>query len=441
MQANTISNIIISKLGDPSSRIPLGIKDTINSSGITYFSYDAGGKLEGKDRFIDEFGTQAIWLFGLPIFKKIADKTLYKFKKLDPNIDVRVAASKDHAEFAAKVLNNKGDEAKKTLQSLNNAIQKLPTFKALFYSKFAIATILTFASYFALTKYKQNITEKAITKEYIQQKANKDFLLSKTKDTKQFKNFHKMTFAGKTKKIQSFKGIESFMFNPVKNMMLIDAGITTERLHKSRNKYEFAEYAIKEGSLLFFMYAAGEWIQNGIQKAVSKYLKTPIDMDLRFINSDTLKNALGTKELNDEIKTVLSLNTQKEILDYIAQNQKSVIVEGAKLSGLIAKFKNGEINPAAYIDTNDIKSLAKSLENFSKKAAESEHTLGSFVKRARNYKIAAIISNIGICCAALGYIMPKIMFEYRKKKAGTKDFHVANQIKEKLAQSFSANKM
>ena len=56
------ASTIYSTLGNNSSLIPLAIKDVANSSGLTAASYIAGDKHEGKDRFIDEFGTQAIWL-------------------------------------------------------------------------------------------------------------------------------------------------------------------------------------------------------------------------------------------------------------------------------------------------------------------------------------------------------------------------------------------
>ena len=37
------------------------------------------GKEEGQDRFIDETGTEAIWLFGIPGFKWLFDKTVFKW--------------------------------------------------------------------------------------------------------------------------------------------------------------------------------------------------------------------------------------------------------------------------------------------------------------------------------------------------------------------------
>ena len=83
------ASYIYSKLGNSNSLVPMAIKDIANSVGLTAGSYITGDKLEGKDRFLDEFGTQAIWLFGIPVYKKLLDFTLYKALKIDPDFDVR----------------------------------------------------------------------------------------------------------------------------------------------------------------------------------------------------------------------------------------------------------------------------------------------------------------------------------------------------------------
>ena len=70
MSFSNVTSSFISACGNPSSIIPLGIKDTINAVGSIATSNSAGGQIEAKDRAIDEFGTQFIWLFGLPICKK-----------------------------------------------------------------------------------------------------------------------------------------------------------------------------------------------------------------------------------------------------------------------------------------------------------------------------------------------------------------------------------
>ena len=74
---------IYSTLGNANSLVPLALKDVANSVGLTASSYIIGDEAEGRDRFIDEFGTQAIWLFGIPVYKKVLDLTLFKTRASD----------------------------------------------------------------------------------------------------------------------------------------------------------------------------------------------------------------------------------------------------------------------------------------------------------------------------------------------------------------------
>ena len=98
--AVTASEYIYSKLGSNASLLPLFVKDMANSTGLTIGSYITGKDVEGKDRFIDEFGTQAIWLGGIPFFKKFTDLTLYKLLGVDPKFDVRNLKNKEILEKA-----------------------------------------------------------------------------------------------------------------------------------------------------------------------------------------------------------------------------------------------------------------------------------------------------------------------------------------------------
>ena len=85
---------IFSTLGNPNSLIPLAIKDTTSTAGMTVGSYITG-KEEGHDRFIDEVGTEIIWLGGIPFFKWLYDKTVFKALGLDSRFDARNLKDKD----------------------------------------------------------------------------------------------------------------------------------------------------------------------------------------------------------------------------------------------------------------------------------------------------------------------------------------------------------
>lgn len=458
MQVSSISNTIISTLGSPSSLAPMALKDSINSVGITYYSYEHGGKVEGKDRFIDEFGTQFVWLFGLPIFKTLIDNTIYKIAKFNPDIDIRVATSKNHLKFIEKLTKDK-----KLLADVKHAENKLPIFKKLFYTKFALATILTFLSYYALTKYKQMITKKNVKKNFYEKLAKKQ----QEKTISNVKSHQKSKIAPKennptdktfTPSFKAAGAFESFMFNPIKNLFIVDTGITGERLSESRNKHEFWEYAIKECSFLLLMYVVGNKIQNFIEKLSEKYLHKSIDMSLKFINSKELKNAMENKSIENDIKEFKKLSTQVDILNYIADKPESILVKGGKLSDLIgvtskanSRIKGfmkyfgittgqesmAEIDPKQYIDTDDFKTFVNQVEKFAKQQKNSGMPLDKFLKITRNLKIFSVVANIGISILALGVIMPKLIFVYRQKFAGDDTFHVQKDYEKELQLSFN----
>ena len=79
---------IYSTMGNPSSLVPLAVKDITNSIGLTAGSF-VTGKEEGTDRFIDEFGAEALWLFGIPMYKGIINLSCFLTKGLDYNFDAR----------------------------------------------------------------------------------------------------------------------------------------------------------------------------------------------------------------------------------------------------------------------------------------------------------------------------------------------------------------
>ena len=431
---------IISKLGSPNSKLPLAAKDIFNSAGYTYFSYDAGGKVEGKDRFVDELGTGLIWLFGIPTYKKIIDKTLFKAAKINPDVDVRILKNKDYLKSAIE-----NAPTEEIIKDLTKASENIPKTKALTFLKFALALGMTMLSYFALTKFKQNMTKKAIEKEFMAEKAKeqknnvkqnnieispiyKDFIATTTKNNPSFGSSAAINIA------------EEFMLNPIKNMIILDAGISTSRIKNARTKGEAAEYAIKEGSFLFFVYGAGKVIQKGIEKLSEKLFKIPISLDAKLLSSKSAKDILSNPNIQKDINDFANLLTKKDkikdIYDFIFKNQDNIVVKAAKKSGIISTIKDAagkeQIDTRKYIDLKDIEKLIKDLKTFIKNGEEKN--ISSYINKVKINKVASTIINVGICCLALGYIVPKMMYKYRKAhQNGKNDFHVKTEYEKELA--------
>ena len=96
---------IFSTLGNPNSLVPLAVKDLSATAGMTAGSF-VTGKEEGADRFIDEMGTEVIWLFGIPAFKWLYNTSVYRADNLDLNFDARNLKNKEIFENAKEYAPN-----------------------------------------------------------------------------------------------------------------------------------------------------------------------------------------------------------------------------------------------------------------------------------------------------------------------------------------------
>lgn len=419
----TLSTTIFSILGNHASIVPLGIKDVSNALGHTAGSYLAGDKIEGKDRFIDEFGTQAIWIGGIPVYKKLIDLTLYKLAGFNSKINVRVL--KD-PEILQKAAEHAPQHLKKGFEKLleNGKNQKI--FKGLFTARFVASTALTLASYNALTYLRHKNTEKSV--------------LAEIKREEEFKKINLEFMQNKNKKsldkfLVSFKGgFQDFMFNPVKNMMIIDAGISSQRLASSRNTQDFIGYTIKEGAFWFFMYFAGAKIQKFFEnKAAQK--NTPIDLDIRVLQDKNLKNTFQNNSIETHLKNFSIKKSDAQIYESLF-NTDNIVIEAAKKSHIIKTIKeSGKIDTGHYIDINNVKGvykkLQKLLEGFNSFKAKGLGGADEYFKEVVKLKRLSVLKNIGTCVGFLGIIVPSSMLLVRFLRKD-KEFQVKKDIKEQV---------
>ena len=440
------ASYIYSKLGNSNSLVPMAIKDIANSVGLTAGSYITGDELEGKDRFLDEFGTQAIWLFGIPAYKKLLDFTLYKALKSDPNFDVR-NFSKKRKKLINKTINYADSSIK---ESIINATKNPKFSKNLAMGKFVVSTALTILSYAGLTKYRHLQTKKAAQKEILKEmqlenKDNKDkFLYTKPANKAAFKGLHQ----NKTQDQPAFTGgISEFMYNPVKNLMILDGSITAERLAESRNKQELVGYAIKEGSFWAFMYFASKPIQKFLENRAEKNTKKPvaIDLDARVIESEDLAKAFKDGSLAKSSEKVLKLNSYSNMLDYIHNNPDDFVVKMAKMSDIIPTLKKAtqadDVDYRQFIDYDEFQGVASKLKKLSQKFENFKATdvkdksIEAFLKNVKKAKRSSIILNIGACIGALGVLAPALMVAMRKFDKNNEGFQVKEDLKQEMLAS------
>ncbi len=428
---------IYSTLGNGNSLVPLAIKDVANSLGLTAGSYITGDSLEGKDRFIDEFGTQALWLLGIPAYKKLIDLTLYKLLKIDPKFDVRNLSQK-----RAKVLEKSIKYADVSIKdSMKKAAKNTKFTKNLALGKFVVSTLLTIGSYIGLTKYRHKQTQKNAEKEILAEMQKDKIDFSYTKPEK------KTAFCGlqQKKQLTFTGGFQDFMFNPVKNLMILDASISAERLADSRNRQELIGYTIKEGTFWAFMYFASKPIQKFFENRVENNKKMPasIDLDARIIESKELEKAFKSGELTKSTSKVLKLQSIEEMLDFIHKNPEDFTVKMAKMSDILPTLKQASqtdnIDYRQFIDFDEFKGVAEKLDKLNNKFNQykqsnvTDKTLEAFLKNVKKLKRHAVLKNMGACIGVLGVIAPAIMVALRKLDKNNQGFQVKEDLKKQMA--------
>lgn len=416
----TISKIY-STLGNNNSLVPLAIKDVANSLGMSTGSYITGDKHEGKDRFMDEFGTMAIWLLGVPFYKKVLDFLLFKPFKLDPKIDVRNFKNQDILKQSAKFA-----PTEQIRNSIQKAMTKQKLMKGLTFGKFVASTVLTIISYREYTKYRHKVTENSIRKELLEQKEKQ-----KIQDAQKNEN---PNFTG---------GLQDFMFSPVKNLMIVDAAITTERFTQSRNKQDLIGYIIKEGAFWGFVYFAGQKIQDHLESVAEKKYNRSIDLDARVIESAELKNAIQDGTLQKDIEKFQKVmdKSDAEIYEFINNNDDNFVVKMAKKSDIIPTYKDtNKIDTRKFVDIQKIKGVNTKLEKVLNQyesarlsSTKSEiKTLEIFLKQLRKLKRASVLKNIGACVGALGVAVPAIMVAIRFAGGQKQEFQTKKEIEKQL---------
>lgn len=425
------ASTVYSKLGDNSSLVPLAIKDIANSCGLTAASYMSGDNAEGKDRFIDEFGTQAIWLWGIPVYKKLLDIALFKQAKLDPEVDARILKNKDILQAAKEMAPTESIK-----NSLKAVAENQSKFKALTVAKFAASTILTAGTYLGLTKFRHNYTESKIKKDYFEKMKKQQMNGYNTENIPFSSTFSHVHKQNKNNKNVAFTGgVQDFIFDPVKNLMLVDGAITGERLTHAKNPQDFLGYVIKEGFFWAFMYFAGPTLSKALEKFADQKGKS-IDLDSRVIFGKDLEKAFNGKDSGIMPKQIQEFKkaakSDLELYKFaVKPENKNLIIKMAKDSGIITLADGSElVDTRKYIDLKELRGICDKAEKLFTQYKKSEQPLDEFLKSVRSLKKASILKNIGACIGALGIIAPAIMLGLRKLNP---DYQVRKDIEKKLA--------
>ena len=453
----------LSNLDSSSSLLPLVVKDGANTAGRTIIANKTGGEHEGREKFIEEAGTAALWLGGIPLSRKIFDKTIFKAAGLNPDISIKKILNKGSQQLTGLELKKLSPNASLSL----TGEQLAKRYKHFHVAKFLVSTLVPFTLLTAvLPKLNQQLSRKIILKRALKEKESgtkpditdknisfKSQNLKKLEETFLQNTTRPISFAGNKKSNQNpaFTGIETLIgkagsgilgatagaeVNAVDNMLLLDLGISGNRVaFVPRNNQERAEYALKEGGILFFFFFAQKIIKNQFDKLSNK-LKVPVDLDFKTLSSDSFQNKMqeiykapakqeNLKQLTQFTEGTAAEKLEENAFSFIKNNHKNhkfLTLQAAKELGVIKTTAKDELNPAKYIEIKDVEKLSKDMGNFANAMLDSGLKPEAFINKTKKVKAGFLAANLAICSVALGYVLPKIQYVFREKVYGSKEF-------------------
>lgn len=403
---------IISAVGNNRSIYPLLVRDcgieNVAKVTMTYRQNCKESKKIAKhalrERIIDEYGTSAIWLGGIPLLDKCCN---YFIKKIGISPDTSTKLLKEGPEqgleYNIKKFKDIAPEAVTKLYKIKN---NKNLFKRLAGAKFlATTTIPIFLMGYVLPKLNFRYTRKQRAKE-----------LRLNQEQNRIKNSNGMlvsleNFKGKkelSKKTPSFKGLEAFAdFSPLQRMMILDGGLTAGRVATGRNKAEKAEMLFKMAGMCYLNYVAPKSIEKGLNKLTKKLFNINVDLDPKILADKNLIKNINNFEI-----------PEKNLLSYIDNNPNSMFSQLAKKTGLTERLKNGVRNPEKYVDIKRLEEFKNNLVQYVKSLKESDapQKLAQKAVRAKSFNILA---NITISSALLALALPKLQFMFRKALTGS----------------------
>lgn len=390
---------IISAVGNNAGIWPLFVRDCgieiPTKVGMTYSQNMKDSKQMARnavrERLIDEYGTSAIWLGGIPLMNYLCNKGIEKFG-YNPNINLSLF-KEDAKQGIKKNIEKFKDITPNEVREMEKVLKNKKTYEKLLAGKFVLSTAVpVFLMGYCLPKMNFALTEKLRQKQTERQSVTQN------------KNFggQNITFKGGT--ISALANMST-----VNKMAVTDGGLTIGRVATARNKYEKLEMGFKMAGMMFLNFVAPWWIASFFDKVSGKLFNTNVKLDPKILNDKEFLSAIK----NGSLKV-----PNKDMIEFLDNNPKSKFAKYAeKFCGV--KYLDGGIrDPRAYVNEEKILNLKQEIENFARQAKDAGD-VDSFAKKALRVKSGNIIANVALSSFLLAVALPKATFILRKKITGS----------------------
>ncbi len=428
----------VNHLNNPNKKLATLSEEVTADIGRSYAGYKRGGIIEGAEKFRKELMSAIVWLFGIPVFKKMGDVFCEKVLNIPMAIDYSFKKEGvDAIENSVKYLTGNLKETNldvselkkygkkfngKDVQSLIGKVRHAKQATAI------MAWIINCALMgIVLPKYNQYLTNKKLEKEQAKARSvhfySIDDYINNTK-----KKDNSPSFTGLGEKIGST--ISKFVYgienNNTLRLVSTDVPMIVGRVATSRNKFEGLEYIVMDGGSIFFYNFCNPVVQKFLRSATKT---ADIDPKLCDIIANSNRENLACAIEKAKKCSNLNLNTLQEegktVLEVLFNNKE--LADLLYKEGTYGKY--GKIN--AFVKNKDLENIALNIVDFLQKAPEKvldnkgQFNLEEFKKYSNSVcKKSAFYLGAGLITSIIGLsvIMPKLTFWITKLITGKNEF-------------------
>ena len=404
---------LISAIGNTNKQYPLIVRDCgIEVPTKIVLTYNQNkdespdiAKLAARERFLDEYAVSAVWLGGIPLVDKIVNKFIRK-KGFNPEVNLKLFKETKYQGIDLNIKNFEGKVSQTVIDELKKVKNNKALYEKLLAAKFGLSTTIPML-------FMGVILPKLIFASSAQK-------IEKLKAKKQQKSAKVKIFDNPMDYIKdgkiSFKGniiSQIANFSTVDKMAVTDGGYALGRVATARNKNEALDVGFKMLGMLFLNFVAPPYLAKFLDKMTYKLMGLNVALDPIILDDKKFIEAIKNKTLS-----LPENNTEKEIIEFLDKNPKSLFSQYAKQFYDVKYLENNIRDPRAWVNTEKLVQLKKEMEKFAQNAVKSGN-IKSFAKKAKVAKSFNILTNIGLSSVLLAFALPKAQFAFRKLVTGS----------------------
>jgi len=410
-----VSNII-SAIGNNSSIYPLLVRDcgieNVAKVAMTYKQNkkesDFIAKQAARERIVEEYGTSAVWLGGVPFIGFLADKVIEK-KGFCSQISTELLKDNGIQGLETNIARFK-NSAPDMVRDLEKVLDNKAVFKKLQVGKFLATTIIPITVMgFILPRLNFNYTKKKLeeNKDKIAEVISKKSEMLEQQN-KISQNKTAIPVSVKSSKI-SFKGLDSLLgISNLQKMMILDGGLTAGRIRTARNKDEKAEVAFKMAGMCYLNYRAPKLIERGLNKVTKTLFGINTELDTKILDNKEFISAI-----KDKLIELPSDNTPEKMLEFLETKPNSLFSRIAENQKLVQFTKDRVRDPRKYVDVKKLNVLKDAVSGFAQDSISSG-SVEKYAKKALKAKTFNVVANVLISSFLLAVALPKVQFLFRK---------------------------